>query len=237
MSKKKYTAVVTGATRGIGLAIARKFLKNDIHVIATGTKEVTDSLSGAEFFKVDFLNESSLEDFSLILKERKVDILVNNAGINKIDQFELININDFNKIINVNLKAPFILCQAVIPNMKERKWGRIINITSIWSQKSKEHRASYSASKFGLDGITAALSAELSEYGILSNSVSPGFIDTDMTRKILGESGMKDIEKQIPIKRLGNTREIAELVYWLTSDSNSYISGQNVFIDGGFIRA
>ena len=121
--------------------------------------------------------------------------------------------------------------------MKERKWGRIINITSIWSQKSKEHRASYSASKFGLDGITAALSAELSEYGILSNSVSPGFIDTDMTRKILGESGMKDIEKQIPIKRLGNTREIAELVYWLTSESNSYISGQNVFIDGGFIRA
>tara|TARA_B100001750_G_scaffold240408_1_gene250088 strand:+ start:951 stop:1664 length:714 start_codon:yes stop_codon:yes gene_type:complete len=237
MSKKKYTAVVTGATRGIGLAIARKFLKNDIHVIATGTKEVTDSLSGAEFFKVDFLEESSLEDFSLILKDRKVDILVNNAGINKIDQFELININDFNKIINVNLKAPFILCQAVIPNMKERKWGRIINITSIWSQKSKEHRASYSASKFGLDGITAALSAELSEYGILSNSVSPGFIDTDMTRKILGESGMKDIEKQIPIKRLGNTREIAELVYWLTSDSNSYISGQNVFIDGGFIRA
>ena len=237
MSKKKYTAVVTGATRGIGLAIARKFLKNDIHVIATGTKEVTDSLSGAEFFKVDFLEESSLEDFSLILKDRKVDILVNNAGINKIDQFELININDFNKIINVNLKAPFILCQAVIPNMKERKWGRIINITSIWSQKSKEHRASYSASKFGLDGITAALSAALSEYGILSNSVSPGFIDTDMTRKILGESGMKDIEKQIPIKRLGNTREIAELVYWLTSDSNSYISGQNVFIDGGFIRA
>tara|TARA_B100001167_G_C16770173_1_gene306677 strand:+ start:1458 stop:2171 length:714 start_codon:yes stop_codon:yes gene_type:complete len=237
MVKRKLRAVVTGATRGIGYAVAQKLLDNDIEVIGTGTTLESNIPDGAEFCQADFLDKKLLQNFILLIKSKKIDILVNNAGINKIDKFESVKEEDFDKIIRVNLKAPFLLSQAVIPHMKEKKWGRIVNIASIWSQKSKEHRASYSASKFGLDGITAALSVELAEYGILANSVSPGFVDTDLTRKILGDVGIKEIQKRIPIKRLGKVEEIAELVCWLASDSNSYLSGQNIVIDGGFVRA
>ena len=132
---------------------------------------------------------------------------------------------------------PFnIIDHPLIPNMKLNNWGRIVNISSILGKISKEFRASYSSSKFGIDGMTAALSAELSVYGILANCVGPGFTKTDLTAKMLGEAGIKEIEKQIPIKRFGNTKEIAELVSWLVSDSNTYLTGQNILIDGGFTR-
>ena len=120
--------------------------------------------------------------------------------------------------------------------MKESNWGRIINVTSIFSKVSKESRASYSASKFGLDGLTAAMSAELSSFNILVNSVSPGFIETDLTHRILGKTGIEEIRKTIPIGRLGSVKEIASFISWLASDENTYISGQNLVIDGGFTR-
>jgi len=136
----------------------------------------------------------------------------------------------------VNLRTPFQLCQAVIPYMKENNWGRIVNLTSIFGNISKEYRASYSSSKFGLDGMTAALSAEVSEFGILANSAGPGFIDTELTRSVLGDRGIAEIKKGIPMKRLGRIDEIASLVSWLVSKENTYISGQNIMIDGGFSR-
>jgi len=120
--------------------------------------------------------------------------------------------------------------------MKYNNWGRIINIASIWGCLGKRGRAAYSASKFGIDGMTASLAAEVAKYGILVNSVSPGFIYTDLTREILGEHGMKEVTEQIPMGRLGQPHEIAELVSWLVSMENSYISGQNIIIDGGFTR-
>jgi 3-oxoacyl-[acyl-carrier protein] reductase len=120
--------------------------------------------------------------------------------------------------------------------MKINKWGRIVNISSIWGSISKEYRSAYSSSKFGLDGMTASLAAEVSSMGILANSVSPGFIDTDLTRQILGEKGIDEIQANIPIKRLGKPHEIASFVSWLVSNENSYISGQNIMIDGGFTR-
>ena len=120
--------------------------------------------------------------------------------------------------------------------MKTCQWGRIVNITSIFGNISKEYRASYSSSKFGLDGMTAALSAEVSEFGILANSVGPGFIDTDLTRTVLGQEGIKILEKRIPMKRLGQANEIASLVSWLASEDNTYLTGQNLIIDGGFSR-
>jgi len=236
MSKLKYRAVVTGATRGIGFAIAERLIKDGIEVIVTGTKEDASYPDGSTYRSVDFLDEKSLNNFADFLKEQKIDILVNNAGINKIGEFSLINIEDFDQILKVNLRAPFQLCQAVIPNMKHNNWGRIVNLTSIFGSISKEYRASYSSSKFGLDGMTVALSAEVSEFGILANSVGPGFIDTELTRRVLGEDGIAKIKKSIPIKRLGKVDEIASLVSWLVSDENTYISGQNLMIDGGFSR-
>jgi 3-oxoacyl-[acyl-carrier protein] reductase len=120
--------------------------------------------------------------------------------------------------------------------MKKNSWGRIVNITSIWGEITKEYRAAYSSSKFGLDGMTVALAAEVASMGILANSVAPGFIDTDLTRKILGEKGIQEIQSTIPIKRLGKPSEVAAFVSWLVSDENTYISGQNIMIDGGFSR-
>jgi 3-oxoacyl-[acyl-carrier protein] reductase len=236
MENIKYRAVVTGATRGIGYAIAERLLQDGLEVIATGTKKNGKHPAGSSYYQVDFFDENSTNKFINYLKKQKINIVVNNAGINKIGEFASINIEDFDRILRVNLRVPFQICQAVIPFMEKNKWGRIVNLTSIFSVISKEYRASYSSSKFGLDGMTSALAAEVSEKGILANSVGPGFIDTDMTREVLGVGGISKLKEQIPIKRLGQTSEIASLVSWLVSNENTYMTGQNLMIDGGFTR-
>tara|TARA_B100000686_G_scaffold54317_1_gene58487 strand:- start:2305 stop:3021 length:717 start_codon:yes stop_codon:yes gene_type:complete len=236
ITKEKTRAVVTGATRGIGYAITERLMSDGFDVIGTGTGKEAKCPEGASYRQVDFLDDKSMEDFVDFLKNKKIDVLVNNAGINKIGSFAEIDINDFDKIFRVNLRAPFLFCQAVIPNMKKNKWGRIVNISSIFGVITKELRASYSTSKFGLDGMTAALSAEVAEAGILANCVAPGFIDTDLTRNVLGLQGIKDLSEKIPAKRIGNVGEIASLVSWLVSKENTYLSGQNIIIDGGFSR-
>ena len=232
----KYRAVVTGATRGIGYAIAERLLKDGLEVIVTGTKKNGKHPAGSSYYQVDFLDEDSTNKFINFLKKQQINILVNNAGINKISEFSSIDIEDFDRILRINLRAPFQICQAVIPYMEKIKWGRIVNLTSVFGNISKEYRAAYSSSKFGLDGMTVALAAEVSEKGILANSVGPGVIDTDMTRDVLGDSGIAKLKGQIPMKRLGQVSEIASLVSWLVSNENTYMTGQNLMIDGGFTR-
>ena len=233
-SKKR--AVVTGGTRGIGLAIATDLKRKGVEVLITGTLENHPLNREFIYQTVDFTSLENIKKFTVFLQSFTPDILINNAGINKIDKFNDALLDDFFRIIQVNTTAPFCFCQAVLPNMKKNNWGRIINITSVWSKIGKSGRASYSVSKFGLDGMTTALAAEVAEYGVLVNCVAPGFIETDLTREILGETGMQDIAKQIPIKRLGKPEEIAAFVSWLASEENTYISGQNLVIDGGFTR-
>jgi 3-oxoacyl-[acyl-carrier protein] reductase len=232
---KKY-AVVTGASRGIGYAIAERLLDDGLEVIVTGTRKNGNHPAGSIYYQVDFLDDNSVNNFIQYLKTQPINILVNNAGINKIDRFSSIDIEDFDRILRVNLRVPFQICQAVVPFMEREQWGRIVNVTSIFGNISKEYRASYSSSKFGLDGMTVALAAELSEKGILANSVAPGFIDTDLTREVWGEDGISNLKETIPIKRLGKVREIASYVSWLVSKENTYITGQNLLIDGGFSR-
>jgi NAD(P)-dependent dehydrogenase (short-subunit alcohol dehydrogenase family) len=236
MIDKKYCAVVTGATRGIGRAIAERLLQDGLEVIVTGTKKDAEHPIGSDYYQVDFLNDTATKAFVKYLKQKPIDILINNAGINKINEFESIDIDEFERIQKINLNAPFLLCQAVIPHMKKNHWGRIVNITSIWGKITKEYRAAYSSSKFGLDGMTVALATEVSSMGILANSVGPGFINTDLTRTVLGEKGIKEIQSTIPIKRLGEPNEVAAFISWLVSEENTYISGQNIMIDGGFSR-
>jgi 3-oxoacyl-[acyl-carrier protein] reductase len=120
--------------------------------------------------------------------------------------------------------------------MVRRGWGRIVNVSSIWGKISKAHRASYSASKFAIDGMTVALAAEHTADGVLANSVAPGFIDTELTRSILSESDRAALIAEVPARRLGQPDEVARLVRWLASEENTYISGQNIAIDGGFTR-
>ena len=232
---KRY-AVVTGGTRGIGYAIAEKLIADNMDVLVTGTNSKASGPEGTDYYTVDFADDESTMSFVNYLQGKEGDGLVNNAGINKIEEFHKVDIADFDRILQVNLRTPFLLCQAVIPAMTKAGWGRIINITSIFGHVTKELRASYSTSKFGLDGMTAALSAELSQSGILANSVGPGFIDTELTRNVLGEVGIKQISEGVPMKRLGKVEEVAALVSWLASEENSYMTGQNLMIDGGFTR-
>jgi NAD(P)-dependent dehydrogenase (short-subunit alcohol dehydrogenase family) len=229
------TVLVTGATRGIGAAIAIAFREAGAKVIGTGTQpESTGPFD--EYFQADFSDLYQINACADYVRSIEPDILVNNAGINKNLPFVEIDPVLFQRIQQVNVFAPFSLCQAAIPSMQRKRWGRIVNISSIWGKIGKEHRASYSASKFALDGLTLSLAAEHAADGILANCVAPGFTDTDLTQKMLGEEGIRKILATVPIRRMASVEEIAGFVVWLGSLENSYITGQNIAIDGGFAR-
>ena len=225
--------LVTGATNGIGKFIAESFYKLGGNVIGTSTTR-SSKKKNFEICKVNFLKHSEFEKFCSFIKSKKIDILINNAGINKIEKINNLNIKDYNDILFVNLKVPTILTKIVSQNMIKKKRGKIINISSIFGSVSKSERSAYSSSKFGLIGFTKSTSLDLAKYNILVNSVSPGFIDTKLTRKILKKKGINIMSKKIPLKRLGNVNEISSLVNFLSSKYNTYITGQNIIIDGGF---
>ncbi|MDB5810203.1 MAG: family oxidoreductase [Betaproteobacteria bacterium] len=228
---------VTGASRGIGRAIAAAFKSEGAHVIGTRTRDPGQADDTChEWITADFSSVGQIKECADAVRAAKPDVLVNNVGINKIGPFIEIDPADFLAIQQVNVFAPFLLCQAAIPAMKTKGWGRIVNVSSIWGKVSREYRASYSTSKFAIDGMTLALAAEHSADGILANSIAPGVIDTELTRRVLGESGIKSLVSGVPVRRLGRAEEIARLVLWLTSDENTYLTGQNVAIDGGFSR-
>jgi NAD(P)-dependent dehydrogenase (short-subunit alcohol dehydrogenase family) len=229
---------ITGASRGIGRSIARAFSNEGAWVIGT-CKEYDCTLKDDvcnDWFVADFSDEVQVQACKNFVAQTSPDILINNAGINKISPFLQISPDEFLWIQRVNVFAPFMFCQAAIPKMVENKWGRIVNISSVWGKVSKAHRASYSASKFALDGMTLALAAEHSADGILANCVAPGFVDTELTRRILGEDGIQSMLSAVPINRLAQTNEITRLVLWLASEENTYLTGQNIAIDGGFSR-
>lgn len=230
------TALVTGATRGIGRAIAERLLKDGHRVIGTGTRPDGQVPEGCLYEAVDLSDADAAQAFADRVAGMGIDILINNAGINKISPFAEIDPADFALIQQINVTAPFLLCRAVIPHMKAKGWGRIVNISSIWGKIAREFRGPYATSKFALDGMTAALAAEVAEFGILANCVAPGFIDTELTRHILGEKGIAELVARVPARRLGRPEEIAAFVAWLAGPENSYISGQNIAIDGGFTR-
>lgn len=230
------SALVTGGTRGIGAAIARRLVADGASVVVTGTRPDGAAPDSCVYHAIDFVDRPATEAFAVEVAGWDIDILVNNAGINKIGPFDRLQTEDFDSIQAVNVRAPFLLCRAVLPGMRRRKWGRIVNISSVFGKISKELRGPYSASKFALDGMTAALAAEVAVDGILANCVSPGFIDTELTHSVLGDAGIAELISRVPMKRLGTPEEVAAFVAWLVGRENTYISGQNIAIDGGFTR-
>ena len=188
--------LVTGATKGIGRAVAEKFKSQGWSVIGSGTKYIPLPDYLDYYLNFDFSKKEDLKNFCDILKDKDISTLINNAGINIVSPFLSIKEDDFEKIHQVNLTAPLLISQTVIPNMLKTNWGRIVNISSIWGKKSRTGRASYSASKFGIDGLTVAMADEFASQGILCNCVAPGFIDTEMTWKNLGQEGVEKILQQ-----------------------------------------
>lgn len=231
---KNKKILVTGGSRGIGSAIVDAYIRCGAEVTYTG-KTTSSKISGlAKFQQLDFSNDESIELFLSSNEVQQYDILINNAGINKIDPFHDINLDDFRQIQKVNVEGPFRLSQAVVKGMITRNFGRIVNIGSIFSTISKEKRTSYSTSKFALVGMSKAMAIEYADKNILINVISPGFIDTELTRQILSETQINELISLVPIKRLGTPEEVAEAVLFLTSPQNTFITGQNIIADGGF---
>lgn len=230
------TVVVTGASRGIGRAIATAFAASGARVIGTRTAAGGPDDVCAEWIQANFEDMAQIESCAAAVRALEPDVLINNAGINKIAPFIDIAAADFLRIQQVNVFAPLALCQAAIPAMQRRGWGRIVNISSIWGKLSKAQRGSYSASKFAIDGLTLALAAEHSCDGILANSVAPGFVNTELTRGVLSEADRTALAAQVPMRRFAEPDEIAKLVLWLASNENTYVTGQNIAADGGFTR-
>ena len=221
------TVLITGGTRGIGKAIYDDFIKCNAKVINISTKDV-------DLGDIDALQKY----LDVILTENNhIDICVNNAGINKVDFLHDININEYDRIMNINLKAPFLICKEVSKLMKINNYGRIVNISSIAADRVRAGRTIYSTTKHALIGMTKNIAIDLAPYNILTNCVSPGFTETEMTTSILSMTEMRNLTSQIPLNRLGQPSEISKAVLFLASDLNTYITGQNLLVDGGYVNA
>ena len=243
MNFKDSIVLVTGGTSGIGLSLVEEFAKAEANVIFTGTKKINFKkiinpklIKKIKYKVLDFTKESSVRKYiDYIDKLKTIDVLINNAGINKINHIYDASTIDWKRINKVNLEGPFLINKAVSKKMKDQKFGKIINISSIFGVVSRQKRVIYSSTKWGLIGMTKAMALDLAPYNVLVNSVSPGFVNTELTKKILGKEKMLEIAKKIPISRLANPNEISKLIFFLCSNLNTYITGQNISISGKII--
>ena len=236
-------ALVTGGTRGIGAAIVRELAGSGASVVATGRDRSNIEFLQAQadqtslpvrYVSIDFSDARATEEFAAQMAGESFSVLVNNAGINKIALAGEVDMEDWDRIQRVNVRAPMTLCRALAPRMAERRYGRIVNITSIWGHVSRSRRISYSTSKSALVGLTRTLALDYAASNVLANGVAPGVIDTELTRTVLSEQEHRDLISAIPVGRLGTEDEIARVVAFLASRSNSFITGQNIIADGGF---
>ena len=244
--EEKQVVFVTGGSRGIGKAIALKYAENGYNIVINYVSEKTDVnelKNQFEKYEIESLivkaDVSKAEEVENAVKQAiekfgKIDVLVNNAGITRDTLLMRMKEEDFDKVIEINLKGTFLVTKAVTPYMMKRRNGRIINLSSVVGVTGNAGQSNYSASKAGIIGFTKSVAKELASRDIRANAVAPGFIDTDMT-SILSNEVKANINAQIPMKRMGTAREIANVVYFLGSEESSYITGQVVNIDGGMV--
>ncbi len=243
---KGKTALITGGTMGIGAAIANELHKAGADLILTGVENLSQidkfntelqnkGIFNIQYIRVDFANKSSIHEFFSFLDTiDKIDICVNNAGTNRNNLIDEILTEDFDLLLDVNLKAPLLITRYISKRMKKVNYGRIVNIASIWGIKSRAGRTSYTITKSGIIGLTKTSSIELAPFNVLVNAVSPGFTMTELTMKTLPEKEFNELKAIVPAQRFAQPEEIANLVLFLVSDLNTYITGQNIAIDGGF---
>ena len=228
-------ALVTGATRGLGRALAERLRDDGAEVIGTGTKPEGQVPDGVEYAAVDFTDHPATEAFAELIAKREPLILINNAGIGIERGIEELATEEFRQVHDINLVAPKILSRAVMPGMRKAGWGRILNVGSIYGTISTEKRVPYSSTKFGIDGLTASLAPEVARDGILVNTLAPGFILTDMVANA-ADVDVSALAAKIPLGRLAQPEEIAAFASWLVGPENTYISGSSLIIDGGLVR-
>ena len=238
----KKTAFISGGTQGIGKAIVEKLISEDYKVIigfmtqetkANAIAKNINSMNGdAIAVHCDITSRSSIQ--GVLAEIKHIDILINNAGISQSKDFLDISDEDWNQMININLRGAFVFSQEVIPSMLERNWGRIINITSIGGQWGGINQVHYASSKAGLTGLTMSLARLYSGKGITSNSVSPGIIETEMTAWI-NDKDKQILTHDIPAGRFGLVEEVAEVVSFLASEASGYITGKTINVNGGML--
>lgn len=232
-------AIVTGGTRGIGKEICKSLIDDGFKVAAIyahnddAAQKFRDE-TGHDAFKLDVSNYKNVEDTIKTISEEVGDIavLVNNAGITKDGFLHKMPIENWHDVIDTNLTSCFLLCHAVIPGMRSRGYGRVINISSINGQKGQMGQCNYSAAKAGMLGFTKALAQESAAKGITVNAICPGYIETDMTASMKDEV-LESIVKDIPVSRLGKPGEIAAIVSFLASEKAGFITGSTISANGG----
>ena len=237
---------VTGGSRGIGKEVALKYADNGYNVVINYVSDKTDVEKLEKEFeirKVESLiikaDVSKTEEVDNVVtkaidKFGKIDVLVNNAGITKDNLLMRMSEEEFDRVIEINLKGTYLVTKAVSKYMMKKRSGSIINLSSVVGVAGNAGQCNYSASKAGIIGFTKSIAKELASRNIRANAVAPGFIETDMTQ-VLSDTVKENIYSQIPLKRMGEAKEVAELIYFLGSEASSYITGQVINVDGGMI--
>jgi 3-oxoacyl-[acyl-carrier protein] reductase len=240
------TAIVTGATRGIGKGIAIEFANQGANVLFTYSsseklaKELEHKFKDSDVIVKGFKSDASSYDESVNLIEKilkdftEINILVNNAGITRDNLLMRMTEDDFDKVIDVNLKSVFNMTKAVQRTMLKQRSGSIINMSSVVGVKGNAGQSNYAASKAGIIGFSKSIALELGSRNIRCNVIAPGFIETEMT-EVLDEKVVEEWRNSIPLKRGGNPKDIAGTCVWLASDLSSYVTGQTIHVNGGLL--
>lgn len=242
-TNRKYIALVTGSTGGLGTDMCKRLAKDGFHVVANYNNQAKAQAWSAKMKEEGYefdMHQCDVSDYNAVAEMVKkveasygpIDVLVNNAGITRDGQFRKMTPENWDVVIKTNLYSVFNCTRNVINQMIEREYGRIINISSVNGQRGQFGQANYSAAKAGMHGFTKTLAMEVARKGITVNTISPGYIATDMVMAVPEEVRNK-IVSEIPIGRLGGTEEIAHLVSFLASKEASFITGANYAINGG----
>ncbi|MAB83593.1 MAG: 3-oxoacyl-[acyl-carrier-protein] reductase [Phycisphaerae bacterium] len=238
-------AVVTGASRGIGRSIALRLAEDGHRVVLVARSadaldtlraEIESAGGSASVATCDLADGTAVNDLieSVVSDEGRLDILVNNAGITRDGLMLRMSDEDFDEVLNVNLRSVFVACRAAARPMMRGRFGRMINISSVTGLIGNPGQANYAAAKAGIIGMTKTIAKEFASKGVTANVVAPGFIQTEMT-EALGSAVLEEAAKRIPLKRLGQGEDIAHAVSYLASEGAGYVTGQVLTVDGGMV--